>query len=203
MEATLNPYTPRILHLALSRHQLSWHEIVAHTFLHVADQPCRRAMVTGGAWRYSKYVIRIFLITDKGVRDVEARLDFNNGVVGRREFEEYRFDTVSSVRVAEQSRVSYTLYLTLNNGGPREITVSEPPTDALGGEEEEGEVEVVNLDASGFFHTRRVVAGVGAEGKAWISWDRDRRNHKRPTSASADTDEQSAEEGPTSVRAEG
>ncbi|GHD21852.1 hypothetical protein GCM10007147_15750 [Nocardiopsis kunsanensis] len=203
MEAWLNADKTLVLQHALSRHRLSWHEIVAHTFLHVADQPCRRAMVPGGAWRYSKYVIRLFLVTGEGVRDVEARLDFNKGVVGRREFEEFRFDTVSSVRVTEQSRISYTLYLTLNNGGPREITVSEPPTDAPEHEEEEGDVEVVNLDASGFFHTRRILEGIAAEGKAWISRDRDRRDHKRPGSYPTGTDEQHADEGTAVVRTEG
>lgn len=203
MEAWLNADKTLILQHALSRHRLSWHEIVAHTFLHVADQPCRRARVNRGAWRYSKYVIRLFLITDEGVRDVEARLDFNKGVVGRREFEEFRFDAVSSVRVAERNRVSYTLYLTLTNGEPKKIHVSEPPTDALGCEEEEGEVEAVNLDASGFFHTRRILEGIAAEGKAWICRDQGRRNHKRAASAPADTEEQGAGEDPAAVPAEG
>lgn len=203
MEAWLNADKTLILQSALSHHQLSWHEIVAHTFLQTSDQPSRRAMEEHGAWRYSRYVVRLFLVTDEGVRDVEARLGFNGGVVSRREFEEYRFDSVSSVRVVERSRISYTLYLTLTNGDPKEIDVFEPSALLDERDDESDAEENVNLDASGFFHTRRVLEGIAAEGKSWIPRDRDRRNRERAASSSAETDEQSTEADPTAVRAEG
>lgn len=202
METWLNADKTLILQSALSRHRLSWHEIVAHTFLQTSDQPCRRAMEKYGAWRYSRYVIRLFLITEEGVRDVEARLGFNRGVVGRREFGEYRFDSVSSVRVVERSRTSYTLYLTLTNGDPKKIDVFEPLAFLDERDEESDGEEDVNLDASGFFHTRRILEGIAAEGKAWISRDRDRRDRKRTAPSPAGTEGEGADEAPAEARAE-
>ncbi|MBE3001343.1 hypothetical protein IDM40_21995 [Nocardiopsis sp. HNM0947] len=188
METWLNADKTLILRSALIHHQLSWHEIVAHTFLQTSDESSRRAKEKYGAWRYSKYVIRLFLITQEGVRDVEARLNFNRGLVGKREFGDYRFDSVSSVHVVEQSRINYTLYLTLTNGDPQKIDVFEPSAlvDERAEESGEDEDEVnVNLDASGFSHTRRILEGIAAEGKSWITRDQDQRERKRTAASTA------------------
>lgn len=177
MVSWLNADKTLILDRALARSQLSWHEVVAHAFLQTADRPCREVMVKRGIWRYPRYIVRLFLVTENGIRETEARLDFQKARIDGKNQENFQFDSVSSIRVEEKNRTSYTLHLTLMNGEPKKINVSEP----VDQDPENEETTKINLEASGFTHTRRILEGIASEGKSWIQWDRTRKSNPRTT----------------------
>lgn len=173
MEKWLEADKTLILNEALRYHRLDWHEVITHAFLPTSDRPCKSAKVQGGPWRYSKYVVRIFLITNEGVREASADLDFERAVWHLSERDNYRFEAVSSVQVEISRRYSHTLNVTLTNGPTKSTVVSEAPS-AGGpgdeGQEEEDQIEAanINLEAAGFPHTLRVLEGIAAEGKPWF-----------------------------------
>ena len=72
MEGWLDADKTLILDETLKYYRLDWHEVIAHAFLSTADRPCKAAHVKGGPWRYSKYEIRVFLITNEGVREAST-----------------------------------------------------------------------------------------------------------------------------------
>ncbi|QTR04627.1 hypothetical protein J7S33_07185, partial [Saccharothrix algeriensis] len=99
-------------------------------------------------------------------------------VLNSQERNNYRFDAVSSVQVAEQGVSSCTLELTLFNGPSRSIRV----VDSEGKQADYGEslatFSETNLDSAGFAHTLHILEGIAAEGKSWI--DRDARGKADP-----------------------
>ncbi|SJZ42790.1 hypothetical protein SAMN02745673_00420 [Marinactinospora thermotolerans DSM 45154] len=168
MESWLNSDKMLILDGALRHYRLTWNDIIAHAFLQTPKRPYKRARAGVGPWRYSKYEIRVFLITREGVREVVADLDFERIEVSSRERDNFRFDAVSSVHVEEGRAAGYVLNLTLMNGPVKRISVTEPETGGLEPSEDSDELFKVNLDASGFAHTLRILEGIAAEGEKWF-----------------------------------
>ncbi|WP_193789808.1 SUI1 family translation initiation factor [Nocardiopsis lucentensis] len=168
MEAWLNADKTLILNEALKHHRLAWSEVTTHAFLPTADRPCKSASVRGGPWRHSKYEIRVFLVTNEGVREATAKLDFERARWHRSERDNYRFEALSSVRVQIKSARRYTLNITLTNGPAKSIPVSDTPVHDQGDEEPQAEASDINLDAAGFSHTLRILEGMAAEGKPWF-----------------------------------
>lgn len=121
-----------------------------------------------GPWRYSKYDLRLFLITQDGVREVGTELDFRRGSRNGEERTNFRFDAVSSVQVTVNGESSYSLELTLMNGPTRSIRVIDASPDSA---ENPTALSELNLDAAGFTHTLHILEGIAAEGKNWISRD--------------------------------
>ncbi|MUL41952.1 hypothetical protein FZ103_12335 [Streptomonospora sp. PA3] len=172
MEVWLNCDKTKILDEALIHYGLAWHDILAHAFLQTPAGNHRRARVKGGPWRYSQYDIRLFLITNDGVREVYAELDFVGAALNAKERNNYRFDAVSSVRYSETDAFSYTLTLILNNGPTRNIRVTAPEYAQPELNEDLADLEAlsrINLDAAGFAHTLHILEGIAAEGKEWIN----------------------------------
>ncbi|WP_232832940.1 hypothetical protein [Nocardiopsis sp. TNDT3] len=173
MEAWLDADKTLILDKALRHHRLSWHEVVAHAFLVTPKRPCKSAHVRRGPWRHSKYEIRVFLVTDEGVREATADLDFERArrhLSGR---DNYRFEAFSSVQVEIESTRRYTLNITLTNGPAKSIVVAEAPTHDAEEAELATKASETSLDAAGFFHTLRILEGIAAEGKLWFERDVD------------------------------
>lgn len=173
MEAWLYCDTMVLLGNTLRHYQLAWQNIVAHTFLQSPAKKCRRARGLYGPWRYSRYDIRLFIITDEGVREVCGELDFEEINFDRELRRNYRFDAVSSVDVSRIGKYGRDLDLTLNNGPTRNIRVNEreavlpvPDTD-----EDPENFAKVNLDTTGFAHTLHILEGIAAEGKEWMKRD--------------------------------
>ena len=173
MEEWLRCDRTLILDRALKHYRLGWHDILAYSFLQTPHQPCKRARPKGGPWRYSRYDIRMFLVTRDGVREVAVDLDFERAEVGKEKRGNFRFDAVSSVNVDQTSGYGYSLSLTLMNGAPRDITIIEPATEESVLEEDPERISRISLDSSGFGHTLRILEGIAADGKNWI--DRDQR----------------------------
>lgn len=169
MEAWLSADKTLILDETLRNHRLAWHEVVAHAFLPTPKRPCRSAHVRKGPWRYSRYEVRVFLVTEEGVREATAVLDFARSRWRATSRKNYRFDAVSSVHVEIASTRRYTLNITLSNGPSESIVISEAPNlDAVPEEEAPAETPDINLDTAGFSHTLRVLEGIAAEGKPWF-----------------------------------
>ncbi|GAA3757218.1 hypothetical protein [Salinactinospora qingdaonensis] len=168
MEAWLNCDKTIIIDKALRRYRLAWHDILAHAVLQTPARPCKRARLMRGPWRYSRYDIRVFLITTEGVREVSIELDFENATFKSQERNNFRFEAVSSVHLSETDEFSYTLNLTLMNGPVKEIAVTKPEPQDHNSDETPSELSEINLDAAGFAHTRHILEGIAAEGKTWI-----------------------------------
>ncbi|MBA0125525.1 hypothetical protein H0B56_08225 [Haloechinothrix sp. YIM 98757] len=171
MEKWLNCDKTMILDAALRHYQLAWRDIIAHAFLQTPAAHYRRARVSGGPWRYSKYAIRVFLITQDGVREVSTELDFERATTADEERNNFRFDAVSSVGVTTTGTYGYALQLTLMNGPTRNIRVTEPVVSGSGPDENPDVFSRMNLDATGFAHTLHILEGIAADGKRWIDRD--------------------------------
>ncbi|WP_207922249.1 hypothetical protein [Saccharopolyspora terrae] len=163
----------------LRHYQLGWREIITHTILFTPARPYKRARVNGGPWRYSRYELRLFLVTQDGVREVSTELDFSDATLTNEHRSNYRFDTVSSVQVAERSGASYELELILSNGPARIIRVKDADTHQLVPGENPEVISAINLDAVGFTNTFHLLEGIAADGKRWI----DRNSPGRPPHA--------------------
>ena len=173
MEAWLYCDTMVLLGNTLRHYQLAWQNVVAHAFLQSPSKEYRRARGLHGLWRYSRYDIRLFIITDEGVREVCGELNFEAINFDRELRRNYRFDAVSSVDVSRIGKYGRDLDLTLNNGPTRNVHVNEreaiapvPDTD-----EDPEQFARVNLDTTGFAHTLHILEGIAAEGKEWMKRD--------------------------------
>ncbi|WP_190816728.1 hypothetical protein [Saccharopolyspora pogona] len=99
---------------ALRHYRLAWRDITAYTIVQTPAENYKRARVNRGPWRYSKYEVRLFLITTEGVRELARQLNVEHGTFHGHERGHFRFDAVSSLRVLE-SGYDHTLELTLSN----------------------------------------------------------------------------------------
>jgi hypothetical protein len=169
METWLTCDKTMLLDDALRHYQLAWRDIIAHAFLQTPAKRYRRARIQGGPWRYSRYDIRLFLITQDGVREVSTELNFETVTLNGQERYNFRFDAVSSVHVATTDRVGYTMRLTLINGPTRDIRVVDPALPEAEPDERTNTFSELNLDAAGFAHTLHILEGIAAEGKGWIN----------------------------------
>ncbi|MER7076937.1 hypothetical protein SAMN02982929_00871 [Saccharopolyspora kobensis] len=155
----------------LRHYRLAWRDIIAHSFLQTRATGAKRARFEGCPWRYSKYDIRLFLVSLDGVREISTELNFETGSFNGEERSNYRFDAVSSVHVATTSALKYTLELTLSNGPTRNIRVTEPDDQHPSPEEHINSFVTLNLETAGFTPTLHILEGIAAEGKSWIHRD--------------------------------
>jgi hypothetical protein len=167
MEAWLTCDKTILLAQALKHYKLAWRDVIAHAFLQTPARSYDRARARGCPWRYSRYDMRLFLVTQDGMREYRSEFDFEHAVTTRNERNNFRFDAVSSVGVIKTSELSYTLKLRLNNGPPSRIRV----TDAVEDTEDKEKLSELNLDAAGFKPTLHILEGIAAEGKGWIERD--------------------------------
>lgn len=179
MESWLDADRTILLDKALRHYALTWHDVIAHSFLQSPADGAKRARDKGTLWRYSRYDLRLFLITRDGVREVSTKLDFYRARFHGEERSNYRFDAVSSVQVTVTAADKYTLRLTLNNGDPRDIFVAEKEDEEPSTEEDLPSFTKLNLAFAGFTPTLHLLEGIAAEGKNWIDYD----PHRRTTAA--------------------
>lgn len=152
---------------ALRHYKLKWTDVIAHAVLQTPAKNRKRKRAARGPWRYSRYDIRVFLVTHDGVREVGTTVDFEKAMTDTYERNNFRFDAVSSVHVGMKN-LTQTLELTLMNGEPRIITVSESDMGKLDSEETPESFAKINLAAAGFEHALHILEGIAAEGKEWI-----------------------------------
>jgi hypothetical protein len=170
METWLDCDKTMLADMALRHYRMSWRDVIAHAVFQGPAEDRKRHRDARGPWRYSHYDLRLFLITKDGVREVASELDFQRAAFNDQERNNFRFDAVSSVNVAESGGGGRTLKLTLTNGPTRDICVTEPePTEH--DQEEADDLLNLNLSAAGFTHALRILEGIAAEGKSWIDRD--------------------------------
>ncbi|MDQ1292938.1 MAG: hypothetical protein QG608_819 [Actinomycetota bacterium] len=155
-------------------------ETIAHAFIEAPGEHYKRNRVPDGPWRYSRYHIILFLLTEDGVRQVDADLDFKKGILDIRQRMSYRFDAVSSVKATQKNRIPQKFVLTLVNGTPVDVPVRGqfPPEQDLRNvpdpPAEEDAASGVSSDAAGLRRTLHIFEGVAAEGKEWVENERKR-----------------------------
>lgn len=171
MEMWLTCDKTLLLDLALRHYKVAWRDVIAHAFLQTPARPYKRARMRGCPWRYSRYDMRLFLITHDGVREYRAEFDFEHAEITRNERNNFRFDAVSSIGVIRTSELSYTLKLRLNNGPPSRIRITDAAKSQPDTEHNLEGFSEINLDAAGFKPTLHILEGIAAEGKGWIERD--------------------------------
>jgi len=171
METWLTADKTIVVAQALRHYRLAWRDVLTHALLQTPGKDSKYARVPRGPRRYAKYDVRLFLITLDGVRELGTSIDFEHMTLTDIERNNFRFDAVSSVYVATPTDLSCELELTLMNGGPRSIHVTDPAGDQTTPDENPNAIARMNLDITGFTHTLHILEGIAAEGKRWIERD--------------------------------
>lgn len=163
---------------AMQQYRLLPSQVIAHAFIEAPAPSCKKARYPQGPWRYSQYRLLLFLLTDDGVRQINIDLEFETITSHTTQRLNYRFDAVAAVRIDGIAARQQTFELTLFNGEPISIRVTEPDDETLQGDENAAKIAELSLDAAGLSHTLHVLEGVAAEGKEWVKHRR-RRADKR------------------------
>lgn len=169
---------------ALRHYGLKPSQVIAHAFIEAPARSTERAREYRGPWRYSKYRLLLFLLTDDGVRQVDIDLDFKAGTSRVTQRLNYRFDAVAAVGVKGVATQQQSFELMLVNGDPISVRVTEPITDddlPDDSDEDPHKLSQIALDASGITHTLGILEGIAAEGKKWISNQRARTDKRLET----------------------
>ena len=181
METWLRSDTTILIADALEHFRISWRDVISYAVLRVPTPNASRAHERNGPWRYNRYALRLFLITEDGVREVSKVLNFETGAFNGEERNTFRFDAVSSVNVVKGTDGRQNLRLTLTNGPARDILVTKgseefaehdqrnPERPDTGPEAEPDNPVDVSLDTTGFAPTLRILEGIAADGKNWIA----------------------------------
>ncbi|MEC3978052.1 hypothetical protein [Amycolatopsis sp. H20-H5] len=156
---------------AMKHYKLAWRDILTHAYLQTPAANCKRARGNHAPWRYSRYDLRLFLITRDGVRELSTELDFEKAAFCGEVRNNFRFDAVSSVHVTTSSDLNYRLELVLMNGGPQNIDITDHETSETATDESALSLAKMSLEAAGFTNTLHILEGIAAEGKNWIQRD--------------------------------
>ena len=170
---------------AMQQYRLRPSQVIAHAFIEAPAPSCKKARYPQGPWRYSRYRLLLFLLTDDGVRQVNIDLDFETSASHTTQRLNYRFDAVAAVRIDGIATRQQTFELTLFNGEPISIRVSDPDNGTLQHDENPTKIAELSLDAAGLSHTLHVLEGIAAEGKEWIKHRRHRADERLANLASA------------------
>jgi hypothetical protein len=162
-----------LLDFAMQHYQVSRSRLIAHAFIELPGESYSRARVLGGPWRYSDYRLLVFLLTDDGVHQVEADLDFKEGSYHERERISFGYDAITAVTATVDKRTQRTFHLGLGNGQSIEVVVTDPSANLIQEGEDEDQVSDAQWDATSLANTLRVLEGVAGAGREWIK-SRDR-----------------------------
>ena len=169
-----------LLAKAIDHYRLARHQVITHAFLEAPGTRAKRARVRNGPMRYSRYSLIVFLLTSDGVRQMSADLLFLQGDVREGDRLNFRYDAVVSAhvsqapRASDRSRIQQTFKLTLVNGEPISVIVTDlDPEDFQQGENERS-LERATLDAASVGNTLHLLEGIAAEGKAWLQQTEER-----------------------------
>ncbi|MEV1053854.1 hypothetical protein [Streptomyces sp. NPDC049887] len=119
---------------ALHHYDLRPHQIVYDFFVLEAGEGARRAKVSNGPVRYSVYRIRLYVMTERGIRLATWTVDFAEGTHHGRSDTSQRYESISSVKVDRKS-----VQLTDRRSGFRQA-VTVLPDGSVRGNAESGEL---------------------------------------------------------------
>lgn len=188
----------------MSEYRLSNRDIFAHLALTEAAPGSRRARDVGGPFRHSAYTVLLFLLTEGGVRQVRARLDFARGAFSAEQRTTFRYDAIGSVRVSEvsvrydngQARVvtdeqahlapqklivRQAFELTLVNSQHIRVLLDGFQDELLDRRWEDADrLAELASDAAGVASALRILEAVAADGRDWIALERQRLRRRAP-----------------------
>jgi hypothetical protein len=174
MEAWLEHDRTVLLAQAMDHYKLQRSQVVTYAFLEEPGSRAKQARLRNGPVRYSRYKLIVFVLTSSGVRQMSADLGFVAVTLRLGDRISYRYDAVASAHVSmtrsgpPKPRVQQKFTLTLMNGNPISVIVSDlDPEDIRQGEDEYSLSEAV-LDAASVANTLHVLEGIAAEGKGWF-----------------------------------
>jgi hypothetical protein len=158
-----------LLDEAMRHYQVPRRRLFSHAFIELPGENYKqRARVRNGPWRYSAYKLLVFLLTDDGVHQVEADLDFRNGSCQERERISFGYNAITAVTASVNKRSKRTFDLGLGNGTSIKVVVTDPSTNLIKDGEDEEKLLDAEWDATSLANTLRVLEGVAAGGKEWI-----------------------------------
>jgi hypothetical protein len=179
METWLRSDTTILIAEALEHYRISWRDVISYAVLRIPAPHASSAQVPRGPVRYDRYSLRLFLITEDGVREISRVLNFRTAQFNDEERNSFRFEAVSSVNVVKGIDGRQNLKLTLTNGPAREIAVPKGPVLGDSADElrysREAELDPNDtdpsgrLDTTGFATTLRILEGIAADGKNWFA----------------------------------
>ncbi|WP_410636415.1 hypothetical protein [Amycolatopsis sp. cmx-4-83] len=187
---------------ALRRSGLSNRDLVTYVVLTEGAANALRARFIHGPMRYSRYVVLIFLLSGSGVREIEVELDFLTGNVHNEQRTSFQYSSLAAARVAEvgvryadgwryqilngdqatllqsESLRRRALRLSLISG--EQISVVAESFDGLTDSSLESgtALQRIALEVSGISGALHVLEAVSAEGRDWISRERERRRRR-------------------------
>lgn len=158
---------------ALDLYHLRASRLMDHAVLDEPGVAVKRARIDEGSWRYARYRLRMFLLTEDGVRHVSANLDFMTGTLTIREQTSHRYEGIVSVRCLRERR-QQKFEIRLTAGEPitirlRDTDPGEAQDDGPAEETQEAQAEddaapdMTNV--AGLLHT---LEGVAGEGQNWF-----------------------------------
>ncbi|MEU8794619.1 hypothetical protein [Streptomyces sp. NPDC048643] len=185
---------------SLEHYGLTHYDVRTYLFVTEAAPGCIRARARCGPPRYSSYIIRLFLLTEGGVRQHEWTMDFGTAQHSKEDRTTFRYDAIGSVAVTQvgirglgdrrrvvpldtdtvtsgvrpQDEVilSQALRLSLLNSETIHIVV-ENFHDFLGRIKEDPQyLYQLALDSSGVSTALRILESVAAEGRGWFDAQR-------------------------------
>jgi hypothetical protein len=184
--------------VAMTRWGLTNSDVISQVVFTELVTGCRSARRTGPI-RYSRYEIRVFLLTGNGVRSLRLTVDADSGAENRHEWLAFRYDAIASVVVEEPTtRRGGRRQLASREGGgpeqpPRPILRQLLELRLLNDQKIEIRIDYENrlttvrpdweelfaleLDSSGAVSTLRTLETVAGEGKEWIRRERERMRH--------------------------
>jgi hypothetical protein len=156
-----------LLGQALTHFQIPRSRLRTHAITEERGAGGRRGVVAGGLPRYDRYVFKVFLMSDDGVRHVEASLMFLSGAPSIYKRTSFRYDSIVSAHVSRNGRDGQKLELRLKAGEP--ITVRDAPAAGSGPEAGTQPDEVdAPLAASSVTDILHLLEGVAGEGRDWF-----------------------------------
>lgn len=188
--------------LAIAKSGLTNREMISHVVMLQGAPNAMRARVIHGPPRYSDYVVRLFLMTKSGVREIEVKLNFLDGTMYDEQRIAFGYEKLASAMVSEVGvRISndhpyvirngdsaepleYTnlqsreFRLTLLNG--EDITVIAENFKGIADTTVESESKLVRiaLDSSGITGALHILEAVAADGRDWITREQERRKRR-------------------------
>lgn len=187
---------------AMAKSGLTNRELIAHVVMLQGAPNAVRARVIHGPMRYSNYVVRLFLMTKSGVREIEIKLNFLDGTMRDEQRISFGYEKLASVMVSEVGvRISNEHPYVVENGyraEPLEVTnlrSREFRLTLLNGEditviaenfkgvadttvESESQLMRIALDSSGITGTLHILEAVAADGRDWIIREQERRKRR-------------------------
>ncbi|MFE0522981.1 hypothetical protein [Streptomyces sp. NPDC058954] len=187
---------------SLNHYGLSHHEVRKYFFVTEADPGCARARNLYGPPRYSSYIIRLFLLTEGGVRQHEWTMDFITARPHREDRRSFRYDAIASVAVTQIGRrgvgplhnivslgneppgigpgtrpsdeliLSQALELSLLNSEKLEIVIENFNNFINRRFENREQLSQLALESSGVSTALRILESVAAEGRGWFAAQR-------------------------------